>query len=57
MITTITKSNTPAPTAPITASMFWPVFSDSNSTKCKLLSLRKTGTQQRPRKRQIVCVI
>lgn len=41
MITTITRSNTPAPTGPITASMFWPVLSDSNSTKSKLLYIEK----------------
>lgn len=45
MITTITRSNTPAPTGPITASMFWPVLSDSNSTKSKLLYIEKKGTQ------------
>lgn len=40
MITTITMSNTPAPTAPITASMSWPFFSDSNSTKSKFFTLK-----------------
>lgn len=33
MITTISKSKTPAPTAPIATSMLWPVFFDSDSTK------------------------
>lgn len=37
MITIVIKNNTPAPTAPKTVSMFWPVFSDFDSTKSKLL--------------------
>lgn len=37
MITIVIKNNTPAPTAPKTVSMFWPVFSDLDSTKSKLL--------------------
>lgn len=37
MITIITKSNTQAPTAPKTVTMFWPFFSDFDSTKSKLL--------------------
>lgn len=32
MITTITKRNTQAPTAPITSSIFWTTVSDFNST-------------------------
>lgn len=37
MITIVIKNNTPAPTAPKTVLMFWPVFSDFDSTKSKLL--------------------
>lgn len=37
MITIVIKNTTPAPTAPKTVSMFWPVFSDFDSTKSKLL--------------------
>lgn len=33
MITIISKSKTPAPTAPIATSMLWPVFFDFDSTK------------------------
>lgn len=51
IITTITMSNTPAPTAPITASMSWPVFSDSNSTKSKLLNIEKFSILDFPRSR------
>lgn len=43
MITTISKSKTPAPTAPIATSMVWPVFFDSDSTKT--LTLMKTKNQ------------
>lgn len=45
MIPTITKSNTPAPIAPITASKFWPVFSDCDSTKSKLFCIEETINQ------------
>lgn len=37
MITIVIKNNTPAPTAPKTVLMFWPVFPDFDSTKSKLL--------------------
>lgn len=57
MITAITKSNTPAPTAPITASMFWPVFSDSNSTKCKLLYIEKNGISVETKKKADLFVL
>lgn len=57
MITAITKSNTPAPTAPITASMFWLVFSDSNSTKCKLLYIEKNGNSVETKKRADLFVL
>lgn len=45
MITTIARISTPAPTGPITASMFWPVLSDSNSTKSNMIYIEKKGTQ------------
>lgn len=51
MIPTITKSNTPAPIAPITASKFWPVFSDCDSTKSKLFCIEETINQLSLRKR------
>lgn len=51
MIIIIIKNNTPAPTAPKTVSMFWPVFSDLDSTKSKLLYTGENTKSVKAKKR------
>lgn len=52
MITTITNSNTPAPTAPITTSMLLPVFFDSDSTKIKLFDIEENEKSVKAKERK-----